>query len=447
MSRAKKRIRWRRVRILKPYNYYFHAGAKAHLPQPVSQPVTSAGSIMNESHAGLEGLDKVDKSTVAQASVFQSELGNDKSQDESTELLPNNIEEAAREEAIEPPIAVFEPGQNPYIYYLQQVPVMLTSLPQEVAIPALSNTEESTELVEVEHKDVNDSEQCGIRHDNTQNFHAAQYGETQESYDRAPLFWPTPKWNRVHAKNQRQGVKSPQAADLPVRFGGHVLHHRYYSEFVTAVDKQLRKYADNVMSLALCMHAPYDLSVWLTQLPLGHLNRLLNGQTNQSVSKMTVEHLIAACISHGANSLVNEAHFAENLLAHMHCAERHEFHGTPEQFMRWLLTQQAQPEWILLKQFSRPLLCEPLSRLVRSAPWSMSAHVEHILDWHQPFEITMFTLPENVGACLAEQIGLHKKRWQPYLTMPLLEFMYSQQSLPRSPNFSSAFLNRIDAST
>ncbi|MCF2859237.1 hypothetical protein L1286_17270 [Pseudoalteromonas sp. SMS1] len=416
MSKAKKRIRWRRVRILKPYNYYFHAGTKAHLGQTVvAQPINSACV----ADTGAEPARHVDSyAAVAPASAPACPQGENETTIEAR--LGTHVEEIASEAPEESPLAVFEPGQNPYVFYLQQVPVMLTSLPQEVAVPVESSKEPIVELEPIER---------------TAAVLTAQPCEEPQLDEAPQLFWSIPKWARAQSKSQRQGVKSPHVMDLPVRFGGNVMRQHYHSEFVEAIDNQLRPHTCHLMTLSALLHTPHTLSTWLTQLPFTHLCRLLTGLGEQNSENTSLAHLLSDVLSREANSVLNEAQLAAQLLTYMKDVVQHDFHGTAEQFINLLLTQCSMTSWILLRQNTMPLLCEPMSSLVMSAPWSVSAHLDHLVAWEKPIEVIMFTLPEGIGKCLSAHSQMLEKQWQPYLTMSLLEFMYSQQSLPRSPNF------------
>ncbi|OCQ19101.1 hypothetical protein A7985_21900 [Pseudoalteromonas luteoviolacea] len=447
MSRAKRRIRWRRVRILKPYNYYFHVGVKPQSSQLASQPqqVTQANKAagMQPSTPQIDVL-PVEHSRTVDA---QQQTGH---VEQSFELAPEE-QSVAAEEA---PVAVFEPGQNPYIFYLQQVPIMLTGLPQEVALPVPADIQVVSECDQSETNEGKNGTTSAT--ESTLIETAPQVSERPpRQYNlrdikreaRTLLFWQNPDMALIRQSTQRQGVKSPHAADLPVRFGGHTSRSAQQRGFMAALDKHLQKRSLKLITWATFWHSPQALASWLTQLPLAHVYRILKSRHEASLSAITLEQFMVACLCHGPDGLINEAQLAHCVLPTMDVVNQFQFEGDPNELLEVLSARYSTSYWVLIRQQATPVLCERQSSLMMSAPWSTSGHIDNRLDWRLPAEVTLFTIPLNACSALEAHYVQMKNRWQPYLNMSLLEFMFSQQSLPDFPNSSDDILHRIDAST
>ncbi|KZN46978.1 hypothetical protein [Pseudoalteromonas luteoviolacea] len=456
MSRAKRRIRWRRVRILKPYNYYFHVGAKPQTNQLVSQPLK--GTHLDE--IADEQLSSPADTPSAKSDKFAIFDCESQTIDVNEESQPTMRHKDASAEALnvadaDSPVAEFEPGKNPYIFYLQQVPMMLTGLPQEVAVPA------STDTQVVSEPEPHHSTEADI--DTSISAAQPQYEAASAKSDDYPLpkktdneahcgdgellFWENPSAAYPKPCTHRQGVKSPHAANLLVRFGGHADKSVDQRGFIVALDRQLQKQSLKLNTWATLWHSPKTLARWASRQPLEHLLRLLKGQYGTSVSTISTEQFLFGCICHGGESLINEAQLAECVLPVMEVINHFQFEGRPEAFIDTLSAQYSTSYWVLIRQMTNPILCARLSSLVMSAPWSGVSHIVSSIDWRKPVEVTLFAIPSGAGTHLATQYVRMKSRWQPYLTMPLLEFMFLQQSLPDSPNYSGDILHRIDAST
>ncbi|KZN34756.1 hypothetical protein N480_20955 [Pseudoalteromonas luteoviolacea S2607] len=454
MSKAKRRIRWRRVRILKPYNYYFHVSTKPQTNQLVSQPLkaTRLDDMSDESLSPSVNTSSVKSDTLAAKDSKPHTIGVDNESQSTTPPKDASTEVLYVAEA-DSPIAEFEPGQNPYIFYLQQVPIMLTGLPQEVAISAPTDTqvasepEPRTEMVIDRAISVATPqlEVMTVEADDDPLPQNTDHGV--HDGDGELLFWQNPRVAYPKPSTYRQGVKSPHVANLPARFGGHTEESVDHRGFRVALDKQLQKQSVKLNAWATLWHLPKTLARWACQQPFEHLVRLLKGQYGVSVSTISTEQFLLGCICHGGESLINEARLAECVLPAMEVVNQFQFEGKAETFIETLSAQYSRSYWVLIRQMTTPIFCVRLSSLMMSAPWSGASPVVSTIDWQKPVEVTLFKIPSEAGAHLSAQYVRMKSRWQPYLAMPLLEFMFLQQSLPDSPNYSDDILHRIDAST
>ncbi|ESP91301.1 hypothetical protein [Pseudoalteromonas luteoviolacea] len=433
MSKGKKRIRWRRVRVFKPYNYYYPLTVKA----PHAEPQAVQKQLSNEV---VEG-GATESATTEPIAHLGAEL--DKVISDSRESSSLQVDEQHSEILDEAPLALFEPGQNPYIFYLQQVPVMLQGLPDEVAImtpvessPELLEEPAQAQVAQIPHKQ--GEKKSGLGQDSiiacsvpVEQDITAKLGQFNDAYCDESYFLNQPQLNTFDPPKTRQGVKAPQLTDLPARFGGHQTN-RYTtrSHIAELISGHLQVLGLTLNEFASWYQSPVALAQWVAGLPLNRLAEICKPYQQIPVQKITIRQFISSCtqLQHGDISL---AKLMKRLLPILAVSYHQYLCGSLAEITQ-IHRDHAQssnaPLWLLQYQNNAVHLYESDlgNGKNRTYPVCRDGHI----DWQQSSQVVLFSLPNAFQHKLELEYLAAQQAWHPLLEASLLEFIHSQQCLP-----------------
>ncbi|MDK2598173.1 hypothetical protein [Pseudoalteromonas obscura] len=423
MSKGKKRVRWRRVRVFKPYNYYY--------PLTVKAPHTDPQVVQKQrSNEVVEG----EVTTAEPIAQLGADL--DKVIGDSHEPPSMQVDEHNSDILDEAPLALFEPGQNPYIFYLQQVPVMLQGLPDEVAI--MTPVESAPELLEepihaqetqVSH--IQCEEKCEPRQAPAAQDSTAELGQSNDIYRDEGYFLNHPQRNTFDSANTRQGVKAPQLADLPARFGGHQANRSTIrSHIATLLSRHLQALGLTLNEFASWYQSPVALAHWVADIPLNRLAQICKPYQQIPVQKITIGQFLSSCaqLQHGDISLAKLTKRLLPILAVYHHQYLSGSLADITQIHRDHVQNSNAPLWLLQFQNNAVHLYESAQGHGQREPYPVCK--DGHIDWQQPSQVVLFSLPNAFQHKLELEYLAAQQVWQPLLEASLLEFIHSQQCLP-----------------